>query len=143
MIAIAIIMKKIPTQKNPGKSDHLYVQLMEYLMNGFSCGMLNKAFFCQIFGHISLHRFFLLRFRFYCDFHITQEVDSDDSDMENEREDGDGDVDDVQTLMHAEFEIDVDPRYEALALMKLVIDLHISILSMPKKMSRKMFRFFI
>ena len=63
--------------------------------------------------------------------------------MENEREDGDGDVDDVQTLMHAEFEIDVDPRYEALALMKLVIDLHISILSMPKKMSRKMFRFFI
>ena len=58
--------------------------------------------------------------------------------MEGEREDGD---DDVQTLMHAEFEIDVDQRYEALALMKFVIDLHFSILSMPKNLSRKMFSF--
>ena len=56
--------------------------------------------------------------------------------MEGEREDGDGD-DDIQTLMHAEFEIDVDQRYEALALMKFVIDLHFSILSMPKNLSRK------
>ena len=63
--------------------------------------------------------------------------------MDVEREDGDGEDSDVQTLMHAEFEIDVDQRYEALALIKLVADLHISILSMPKKMSRKMFRFFI
>ena len=62
--------------------------------------------------------------------------------MENEREDGDGDVDDVQTLMHAEFEIDVDPRYEALALMKLVFDLHISILRMPKKNVKKNVSFF-
>ena len=58
MIAIAKIMKKIPTQKNPGKSDHLYVQLMEYLMNGFSCGMLNKAFFAKFLGTFHYTDFF-------------------------------------------------------------------------------------